>query len=60
MKKYTEEIEFQMQEYFKRLNQKEKRQYSALEAMKLSRGGKKYRFIDNFCQLTVNKQKLSF
>jgi len=42
MTKYNQEIEAKMQEYFKGLNQKEKRQYSALEALKLGHGGNKY------------------
>lgn len=42
MTKYDAEIEAQMQQYFQSLNQKEKRHYAGLEAMKLSHGGKKY------------------
>jgi hypothetical protein len=39
---YTSELEHLMQLHFSRLSEKEKRQYAAIEAKKLSYGGKTY------------------
>ena len=39
---YTSEIEHLMQLHFKHLSEKEKRHYAAIEAQKLSYGGKTY------------------
>lgn len=40
--KYSEEIEIQMKAFFDSLNEKEKRRYAAIEAMKLGHGGQNY------------------
>ena len=39
--KYSEEIENQMKAYFDTLNEKDRRGYAAIEAMKLGHGGTK-------------------
>lgn len=39
---YSEEIEEQMKAFFDTLNEKDRRQYAAIEAMKLGHGGQKY------------------
>jgi len=40
--KYSEEIEKQMKAFFDSLNEKDRRRYAAIEAMKLGHGGQKY------------------
>src|SRR5665647_3105497 len=40
--KYSEEIEKQMKAYFDTLNEKDRRGYAAIEAMKLGHGGQNY------------------
>ena len=40
--KYSEEIEKQMKAFFDTLNEKDRRRYAAIEAMKLGHGGQKY------------------
>ena len=40
--KYSEEIEKQMKAYFDTLNEKDRRGYTAIEAMKLGHGGQNY------------------
>jgi len=40
--KYSEEIENQMKSFFDSLNEKDRRRYAAIEAMKLGHGGQKY------------------
>src|SRR5665647_2661473 len=40
--KYSEEIEKQMKAYFDPLNEKDRRGYAAIEAMKLGHGGQNY------------------
>jgi len=40
--KYNQEIEVAMQLHYSQLNQKDKRHYAAVEAMKLGYGGQKY------------------
>ena len=40
--KYSEEIEIEMKAFFDSLNEKEKRRYAAIEAMKLGHGGQNY------------------
>lgn len=42
MTKYNQEIESQLLYHFSQLNEKEKRHYVALEALKLGVGGKTY------------------
>lgn len=42
MKGYTSDVEKQMQGFYKNLSEKDKRHYSAIEAMKLKYGGVKY------------------
>lgn len=42
MEKYTTEVEEKMQDFYKNLSEKDKRHYSAIEAMKLKYGGIKY------------------
>jgi hypothetical protein len=42
MKKYTEEIEEQIEEFYKSLSEKERRRYAGLEATKLGYGGVSY------------------
>jgi hypothetical protein len=42
MQKYPENIENQMQRYYRSLSEKDKRRYAAVEAVKLGRGGKSY------------------
>ena len=41
-KKYSEETEKQMKSFFDSLNEKDRRRYAAIEAMKLGHGGQKY------------------
>jgi len=41
-KKYPEEIEKQMKSFFNSLNERDRRRYAAIEAMKLGHGGQKY------------------
>ena len=41
-KKYSEEIEKQMKAFYDSLNEKDRRKYAAIEAMKLGHGGQKY------------------
>ena len=41
-KKYSEETEKQMKSFFGSLNEKDRRRYAAIEAMKLGHGGQKY------------------
>ena len=41
-KKYSEEIEKQMKAFFDSLNEKDRRRYAAIEAMKLGHGGQNY------------------
>ena len=41
-KKYSEESEKQMKSFFDSLNEKDRRRYAAIEAMKLGHGGQKY------------------
>ena len=41
-KKYSDEIEKQMKAFFDALNEKDRRRYAAIEAMKLGHGGQKY------------------
>jgi hypothetical protein len=40
--KYSEETEKQMKEFFDSLNEKDRRRYAAIEAIKLGHGGQKY------------------
>src|SRR5665648_740455 len=40
--KYSDEIEDQMKAYFDTLNEKDRRQYAAIEAIKFGHGGQKY------------------
>ncbi len=40
--KYSEEIEKQMKAFFETLNEKDRRRYAAIEAIKLGHGGQKY------------------
>ncbi len=40
--KYSEEIENQMKSFFDSLNEKDRRRYAAIEAMKLGHGRQKY------------------
>jgi hypothetical protein len=40
--KYSEEIEQKMKAFFDTLNEKNKRQYAGIEAIKLGHGGQKY------------------
>lgn len=42
MQKYTEKIEEEMKTFYKSLNEKDKRRYAAVEALKLGRGGQVY------------------
>ena len=42
MKMYTAEVTKKMQDFYKNLSEKDKRHYSAIEAMKLNYGGIKY------------------
>jgi hypothetical protein len=44
-KKYSEEIEKQMKAFFDSLNEKDRRGYAAIEAMKLGHGGQNYNEI---------------
>ncbi len=41
-RKYSEEIEKQMKAFFEALNEKDRRRYSAIEAIKLGHGGQAY------------------
>lgn len=41
-KKYPEETEKQMKSFFNSLNERDRRRYAAIEAMKLGHGGQKY------------------
>ena len=41
-RKYTEEIEKQIKAFFEALNEKDRRRYSAIEAIKLGHGGQAY------------------
>ncbi|WP_222702733.1 hypothetical protein [Methanosarcina siciliae] len=41
-KKYSEEIEKQMKAFYASLNEKNRRRYAAIEAIKLGYGGQKY------------------
>jgi len=40
--KYSEEIEQKMRAFFDTLNEKNRRQYAGIEAIKLGHGGRKY------------------
>ena len=40
--KYSEEIEKQMKAFYHSLNEKDRRRYAAIEAMKLGHGGQNY------------------
>lgn len=40
--KYSEEIEKQMKAFYDSLNEKDRRRYAAIEAMKLGHGGQNY------------------
>lgn len=42
IKKYPRAIEYQMQAFYSNLKEREQRHYAAMEAQKLSHGGKKY------------------
>jgi hypothetical protein len=42
MQRYNEKIEEEMKIFFKSLNEKDKRRYAAVEALKLGRGGQVY------------------
>jgi hypothetical protein len=42
MKKYSSEIEKQMQRYYQTLSEKDRRRYAAIEAIKLGHSGKRY------------------
>lgn len=42
MEKYTSDVEKKMQDFYKNLSEKDKRHYSAIEAMKLRYGGIEY------------------
>ena len=56
MHRYCDEIEKQMQKFYNSLNEKDKRRYAAVEALKLGFGGKKYICELLGCDLkTVNK-----
>ena len=48
MERYTPDIEEKMQKFYKNLSEKDKRYYSAIEAMKLEHGGIGY--ISNLFQ----------
>ncbi len=41
-KKYSEETEKHMKAFFDSLNEKDRRRYAAIEAIKLGHGGQKY------------------
>jgi len=41
-KKYPEEIEKQMKSFFDSLNERDRRRYATIEAIKLGHGGQKY------------------
>jgi len=42
MRVYSKEIEVSMRLFFSRLNERERRHYAAVEALKLEHGGQKY------------------
>ena len=42
MKKYSKEIEKQMEDFYKSLSEKERRRYAGIEATKLGHGGASY------------------
>ena len=56
MIRYSSEIEKQMHKFYSTLNEKDKRRYAAVEALKLGHGGKKYICEVLGCDLkTLNK-----
>lgn len=53
---YTPEVEDAMQRFYKSLNEKDRRQYAGIEALKLGHGGKNYiAGVVNCSRRTVHK-----